>query len=106
MAYTSIVENKNVYLLLDMQVLIEIPYVLLQTAYYTVVVYAMVSFEWAAAKFFWFFIINFLTFLYFTYYGMMAVSVTPNQQIAAVLSNSFYYLFNLFSGFFIPKPVS
>lgn len=89
-----------------MQVFVEIPFVLGQATYYTIIVYAMVSFEWAAAKFFWFFFITFFSFLYFTYYGMMTVSITPNQQVAAIFAAAFYALFNLFSGFFIPKPVS
>lgn len=84
----------------------EIPYVFVQTTYYTLIVYAMVSFEWKLIKFLWFFFINFFSFLYFTYYGMMTVSATPNLQMAAVFSNAFYYVFNLFSGFFIPGPVS
>lgn len=89
-----------------MQVIIEIPYVFVQTAYYTLIVYSMVGFEWTAAKFFWFFFVNFFTFLYFTYYGMMTVSVTPNHQVASIFAAAFYTLFNLFSGFFIPRPVS
>ncbi|KAI7727852.1 hypothetical protein M8C21_031340, partial [Ambrosia artemisiifolia] len=86
------------------QVFVEIPYVLIQTTYYTLIVYAMVAFEWTAAKFFWFFFINFFSFLYFTYYGMMTVSITPNHQVAAIFAAAFYSLFNLFSGFFIPRP--
>nr|QVT92304.1 ABC transporter [Salvia miltiorrhiza] len=86
------------------QVITEIPYVFVQTTYYTLIVYAMVRFEWKPIKFFWFFFVNFFSFLYFTYYGMMTVSATPNLQLAAVFSNAFYYLFNLFSGFFIPGP--
>lgn len=86
------------------QVIAEIPYVFVQTIYYTLMVYAMVSFQWTAAKFFWFFFISFFSFLYFTYYGMMTVSITPNHQVAAILAAAFYSLFNLFSGFFIPKP--
>ncbi|XP_023759505.2 ABC transporter G family member 36 [Lactuca sativa] len=86
------------------QVFVEIPYVFVQTTYYTLIVYAMVSFEWTAAKFFWFFFINFFSFLYFTYYGMMTVSITPNHQVAAIFAAAFYSLFNLFSGFFIPRP--
>ncbi|KAE8673189.1 Pleiotropic drug resistance protein 12 [Hibiscus syriacus] len=86
------------------QVICEVPYVLFQTSYYTLIVYAMVGFEWTAAKFFWFFFVNFFSFLYFTYYGMMTVSITPNHQIAAVFAAAFYSLFNLFSGFFIPRP--
>ncbi|XP_023759511.1 ABC transporter G family member 35 isoform X1 [Lactuca sativa] len=86
------------------QVFVEIPYVFLQTTYYTLIVYAMVSFEWTAAKFFWLFFINFFSFLYFTYYGMMTVSITPNEQIAAISAAGFYLLFNIFSGFYIPQP--
>ncbi|KAL2243294.1 UNVERIFIED_CONTAM: ABC transporter G family member 36 [Sesamum indicum] len=86
------------------QVVAEVPYIFVQTSYYTLVVYAMVSFEWEAAKFFWFFFVTFFSFLYFTYYGMMTVSMSPNLQVAAICSNAFYYLFNLFSGFFVPGP--
>ncbi|KAI3510433.1 hypothetical protein L1887_17421 [Cichorium endivia] len=86
------------------QVIVEIPYVFFQTTYYTLIVYAMVSFEWTAAKYFWFFFIHFFTFLYFTYLGLMTVSLTPNDQLASILTSAFYSLFNLFSGFFIPRP--
>nr|XP_043611609.1 ABC transporter G family member 29-like [Erigeron canadensis] len=86
------------------QVLVEIPFVLVQTMYYTLIVYAMVSFEWTVAKFFWFFFISFFTFLYFTYYGLMIVSITPNHQAASIFAAAINVLFNLFSGFFIPRP--
>lgn len=89
-----------------MQVVTEIPYVFIQTSYYTLLVYTMMSFEWKAVKFFWFFFVTFFSLLYYTYYGMMTVSITPNLQVAAVFATSVYYLFNLFSGFFIPMPVS
>ncbi|MBA0707366.1 hypothetical protein Golax_019415, partial [Gossypium laxum] len=88
------------------QVLCEVPYILFQTTYYTLIVYAMVGFQWTAAKFFWFYFISFFSFLYFTYYGMMTVSITPNHQIATILAAAFYAIFNLFSGFYIPRPVS
>lgn len=48
----------------------------------------------------------FLTFSYFTFYGMMAVGLTSSQQLAAVISSAFYSIWNLFSGFLIPRPVS
>ena len=88
-----------------MQVIVEIPFVLTQSSYYTLIVYAMIMFKWTAKKFFWFFFVNFSTFLYFTYYGMMTVAITPNVQVAAILAAAFYSLFNLFSGFYIPRPV-
>ena len=89
-----------------MQIIIEVPFVFLQTTYYTLIVYSMVSFQWTAEKFFWFFFVNFFSFLYFTYYGMMTVSITPNLQVASIFAAAFYSLFNLFSGFFIARPVS
>ena len=51
-----------------------------------------------AAKFFWFVLFQFLTLLLFTYYGMMAVSVSPSVQMAAVISSAFYSIWFLFTG--------
>ncbi|XP_057823291.2 pleiotropic drug resistance protein 1 [Cryptomeria japonica] len=85
------------------QVLIEIPYVLLQALLYGVSVYAMMDFKWQAAKFFWFLFFMFFTFLYYTFYGMMAVSLTPNANIAAIVSTAFYSIWMLFCGFLIPR---
>ncbi|KAK8943591.1 Pleiotropic drug resistance protein 12 [Platanthera guangdongensis] len=85
------------------QVFVEIPYVHFQTLYYSIIVYSMMSFEWTTTKFLWFYFISFFSFLYFTYYGMMSVSLTLNQQVAAIFAATFYSLFNLFSGFFIPR---
>ncbi|CAN6902326.1 hypothetical protein Bca4012_094126 [Brassica carinata] len=86
------------------QVTCELPYVLVQTIYYSLIVYALVGFEWKASKFLWFLFINYFSFLYWTYYGMMTVSLTPNQQVASIFASAFYGIFNLFSGFFIPRP--
>eukprot|EP00261_Vitis_vinifera_P037382 XP_019078625.1 PREDICTED: ABC transporter G family member 39 isoform X3 [Vitis vinifera] len=44
-----------------------------------------------------------LSLLYFTYYGMMIIAVSPNQEIATLLSALFYTLWNIFSGFIIPR---
>ncbi len=57
-----------------------------------------------AAKFFWFLLFMFLTLLYFTYYGVACVAITPNLMVAAILSGAFYGLMNLFAGFVIPQP--
>ncbi|KAK8525005.1 hypothetical protein V6N12_029855 [Hibiscus sabdariffa] len=86
------------------QVLIEIPYIFVQAAMYGLIVYAMIGFEWTAAKFFWYFFFMYFTLLYFTFYGMMAVAVTPNHHIAAIVSSAFYGMWNVFSGFIIPRP--
>ncbi|XVE88989.1 hypothetical protein DITRI_Ditri19aG0114000 [Diplodiscus trichospermus] len=86
------------------QILIEIPYIFIQSIVYGIIVYAMIGFEWTAAKFFWYlFFMNF-TLLYFTFFGMMAVAVTPNYHIASIVSIAFYAIWNVFSGFIIPRP--
>ncbi|XXG63723.1 hypothetical protein AAC387_Pa05g1844 [Persea americana] len=86
------------------QVAVEIPYIFLQTLIYGVIVYAMIAFEWTATKYFWYLFFMYFTLLYFTYYGMMAIGLTPNQNIGAIISSAFYSIWNLFSGFLIPRP--
>ncbi|MBA0638466.1 hypothetical protein Godav_029406, partial [Gossypium davidsonii] len=86
------------------QVLVEIPYIFVQASVYGIIVYSMIGFEWTAVKFFWYLFFMLFTLLYFTYYGMMAVAVTPNHHIAAIVSSAFYGLWNVFSGFIIPRP--
>ncbi|KAL6010131.1 hypothetical protein ACLOJK_000562 [Asimina triloba] len=66
------------------QVLIEVPYVFVEAVIYGVIVYTTIGFHWTAAKFLWFFFFMFFTLLYYTYYGMMAVSITPNAPLAAI----------------------
>uniref|UniRef100_A0A7C9ECE8 Adenosinetriphosphatase n=1 Tax=Opuntia streptacantha TaxID=393608 RepID=A0A7C9ECE8_OPUST len=84
------------------QVVIELPYVLVQTLIYSAVFYAMASFEWRASKLLWYLFFMYFTVLYFTFYGMMTTAVTPNHNVAAVIAAPFYMLWNLFSGFMIP----
>ncbi|CAI0438488.1 unnamed protein product [Linum tenue] len=86
------------------QVLIELPYMLLQTVVYCIIVYPMIGFEYTLLKCFWFWFFMYFTLLYFTFYGMMTVSFTPNQQIGYIVSTAFYGLWNLFAGFIIPQP--
>ncbi|GAB4842032.1 transcription factor [Ancistrocladus abbreviatus] len=86
------------------QVLIEVPYVFVQAALYCVLVYSMMGYQWTAAKFFWYLFFAYFTLLNYTYFGMMTVAATPNQQIAAVIGSTFNTLWNLFSGFIIPRP--
>ncbi|KAI4355694.1 hypothetical protein L6164_004442 [Bauhinia variegata] len=86
------------------QVIIEIPYILVQGVTYGVIVYAMMGFEWSASKFFWYLFFMYFTLLYFTFYGMMTVAMSPNHHIAAIVSSAFYGIWNLFSGFVIPEP--
>ncbi|CAL5426860.1 unnamed protein product [Camellia sinensis] len=86
------------------QGLVEIPYIAVQTILFAIITYFMIDFERTVGKFFLYLLFMFLTFTYFTCYGMMAVGLTPSQHLAAVISSAFYSLWNLLSGFLIPKP--
>ncbi|KAK7321500.1 hypothetical protein VNO77_32212 [Canavalia gladiata] len=85
------------------QGLIEVPYIAVQTIVFGLITYYMINFERTAGKLFLYLVFMFLTFTYFTFYGMMAVGLTPSQHLAAVISSAFYSLWNLLSGFLIPK---
>ncbi|KAM1255015.1 hypothetical protein TB2_028837 [Malus domestica] len=86
------------------QGLVEIPYIAVQTIVYGVITYFMVHFERTLRKFLLYIVFMFLTFTYFTFYGMAAVGLTSSQRLAAVVSSTFYSLWNLLSGFLVPKP--
>nr|GEY05233.1 ABC transporter G family member 39-like isoform X2 [Tanacetum cinerariifolium] len=86
------------------QVIIESIYIAIQTTIYAFFLYPMIGFEWTAAKFMWFYYFLFMSFIYFTLFGMMTMSLTPTPQISSVLIYFFSCLWNLFSGFIIPRP--
>ncbi|XVF68990.1 hypothetical protein PTKIN_Ptkin11bG0045400 [Pterospermum kingtungense] len=86
------------------QGLVEVPYIAVQTILFGTITYFMINFERTARKFFLYLVFMFFTFTYFTFYGLMAVGLTPSQHVAAVVSSAFYSLWNLLSGFLIPKP--
>ncbi|TKY53483.1 Pleiotropic drug resistance protein 2 [Spatholobus suberectus] len=85
------------------QVAIEVIYVAIQSLAYSIILYWMIGFEPHAENFLWFFYFIFMSFLYFTLYGMMTVALTPNHQIAAIVMSFFISFWNLFSGFLIPR---
>lgn len=89
-----------------MKVVIEIPHIFVQTLVYCLIVYSMIGFEWRATKLLWYLFFMYFTLLYFTLYGMMTVALTPEHNVAAIASTTFYALWKLFSGFFIPRTVS
>nr|XP_010316522.1 ABC transporter G family member 31-like isoform X2 [Solanum lycopersicum] len=86
------------------QGIIEIPYVMIQTLIYGVITYFMINFEREAGKFFLYILFMFLTFMYFTFTGMMVISVAPTQHLAAIISSALFSLWNIMSGFIVPKP--
>ncbi|KAL3675440.1 hypothetical protein R1sor_025388 [Riccia sorocarpa] len=84
------------------QVLVEIPYSLVQAVIYGSIVYFMLQLELDAGKFFWYMYFLFFTVMFFTYYGMVAVGITPNQLLAAIVTSLLYVFLILFSGFLVP----
>ena len=66
----------------------------------------MIGFQWTVTKFFWYLFLMYFTLLYFTFYGMMTIAMTPTQQIGQICSSAFYGIWNLFSGFLVPRTVS
>jgi ABC-type multidrug transport system permease subunit len=89
-----------------LQVTVELPYVFLQSLIFGTLVYSMVQFEWTPAKFFLFLFFLYFTLLVFTYWGMLTVALTPNAQVAAIISSAAFGIWNLFAGFLVPRPVS
>lgn len=86
------------------QVIIELPYTLIQTLVFVIISYPMVGYIWSAYKVFWYFYAMFCTLLYYHYLGILLVALTPNVQVATILASSFFTILNLFSGFPIPQP--
>lgn len=88
-----------------LQVAIEVIYVAIQSLIYSNILYWMLGFPPQVENFFWFYFLIFMSFLYFTLYGLMTVALTPNHQIAAIVMSFFISFWNLFSGFLIPRTV-
>ncbi|RZC90242.1 hypothetical protein C5167_028332 [Papaver somniferum] len=86
------------------QVAIEVIYVFVQTLVYSLILFSMIGFPWSVAKFLYFFYFMFMCFIYFTMYGMMCVALTPSPQTATITMSFFSSLWNLFSGFLLPRP--
>ncbi|KAL0785746.1 hypothetical protein Bca101_001992 [Brassica carinata] len=86
------------------KVAVEIMYNTIQTGVYTLILYSMIGYDWTVTKFFWFYYYMLTSFIYFTLYGMMLMALTPNPQIAGICMSFFVVLWNLFSGFLIPRP--
>ena len=52
---------------------------------YSCMVYFMIAFEFDPAKFFWFFLFLFLNLTAFTYFGIMAINLTPAVQVGEAM---------------------
>uniref|UniRef100_A0ACD5YAG0 Uncharacterized protein n=1 Tax=Avena sativa TaxID=4498 RepID=A0ACD5YAG0_AVESA len=85
------------------QVIIELPYMLVQVFMFVAIVYPMIGFQVTAGKFFWFLLYMVLSYMYYTLFGMMTVALTPNVEIASGLSFLIFILWNVFSGFVVAR---
>ncbi|KAJ4900143.1 ABC-2 and Plant PDR ABC-type transporter family protein [Raphanus sativus] len=86
------------------QVLVEIPYSLVQSILCVIILYPMVGYYFSVYKVFWSFYAVFCTLLIYNYFGMLLVVITPNIHVAFTLRSAFYSMVNLFAGYVIPKP--
>lgn len=85
------------------QVLIEVPYVLVQGILYGTITYWMIQFEFHAGKFFWYLLFMCLTLVFFAFFGMMMTSLMPVPELANITSAMFFSLWSAFAGFFVFK---
>ncbi len=51
-----------------------------------------------AAKFFYYMLYIFLTLLFYTFYGLLSVVLSPSLQLSSVASTLFYAIWSLFAG--------
>lgn len=89
---------------MGLQGIIELPYIMVQSVFFVLIVYSMVRFEWTGAKFFWFLLFETMSLVLFTFYGIVSVSLTPNLVVASIISGTTYFIFALFCGFIIQAP--
>ncbi|KAL1220621.1 ABC transporter G family member 41 [Cardamine amara subsp. amara] len=85
------------------QVLVEIPYSLLQSLLCTIIAYPMIGYHMSVYKIFWSLYSMFCLLLIFNYCGMLMVALTPNIHMAMTLRSSFFSMVNIFAGFAMPK---
>ncbi|XP_011656194.1 ABC transporter G family member 34 [Cucumis sativus] len=95
----------NVFYSVFRMVAIETIYISVQALIYCLLLYSMIGFEWKLGKFLLFYYLFLMCFIYFTFFGMMVVAMTPNHHIASVFVLFFISLWNLFAGFLIPRPL-
>ncbi|PQQ02074.1 pleiotropic drug resistance protein 1 [Prunus yedoensis var. nudiflora] len=84
------------------QAVIEIPYTLIQTIIYGVLVYSMVGFHWTVSKFFWYLFFMFSpSYTYLPWHDDRGHY--SNNTISAVVSSAFFPLWNVISDLSFPK---
>ncbi|KAL6656651.1 hypothetical protein ACP70R_004431 [Stipagrostis hirtigluma subsp. patula] len=84
--------------------IVEFVYNAAQGILYTILIYAMIGYEWKADKFFYFLFFIIASFVYITTYGAMLITCTPSQMLASILVSFTLTQWNIFAGFLITRP--
>jgi len=87
------------------QTLVELPFLLIQAVIFVPILYFMVGFVGSASKFFFYFLVNFVSLSLFTFFGEWLVYVTPNQQLAQVFGAGLNQVWNIMCGFLVAFPL-
>ncbi|KXZ55191.1 hypothetical protein GPECTOR_3g336 [Gonium pectorale] len=85
------------------QGLAEMPFLVVQSILYVIIIYTTVHFEFDSAKAMWFWLYVFLGFVFFTYLGMGAINFAPNIPAATATASLFILTWNMFCGFVIAR---
>lgn len=82
-----------------MQMLVEIPYLVVQVLLYTNIVFWMLGYVVTASHYFWFLFAMLAALTGWTFFGLACVAVLPFQQLAQVIASATVVpLWNLFCG--------
>jgi ABC-type multidrug transport system permease subunit len=84
------------------QILVEVPYCLLQTLVFGTITYALISYHWTAYKFLMYILFTFLTLLFFIFFGQMSVAISADGELKAFVVTAADAIWFLFAGFFLP----
>jgi len=87
------------------QVLVELPFLVVQALIFVPILYFMVGFVPDAGKFFFFLLVNLASLSLFTLFGEWLVMVTPNQQLAQVFGAGLNQVWNIMCGFLVAFPL-
>jgi len=81
----------------------EIPYIVITSTIFVVIMYFMVGFQSTAYGFGWFWFVFTLYSAMMTFYGQFLAILFPSVQIAQTAGAALVTIWNLFCGFLIPK---
>lgn len=81
---------------------VEIPWIMLQSLLNSIITYFMIQFEFDVAKFFFFWLVQFLSCATLGYLGMLVVCITPDLTMAVTIGSSILGAWFMMSGAPLP----